>query len=194
MSKRARGAGGRFINQALTGGTGDVKPQWTSGSVTQAAVEEYAAATFVLPVARIGTRMEEAMVFEILRMDWYPGIQNLADTNVTEWCYISTRTVRDTGETASLVTLAADVGNPNVIGLIVSSRAFTTSGASIDVLPFSIDMTDSAGNGMLVATDRLILNCAATGNAVVATYGVKILYRLVNVGVMEYVGIVQSQN
>lgn len=54
-------------------------------------------------------------------------------------------------------------------------------------------MTDGAGNGMLVATDRLTMVYGDVASAIVSSCSVHILYRLVEVGIEEYVGIVQSQ-
>ncbi len=60
-------------------------------------------------------------------------------------------------------------------------------------MPIVIDTTDTDGNGILVATDRLFIVGGNLSGIVAATYVAKIMYRLVEVGITEYVGIVQSQ-
>jgi len=54
-------------------------------------------------------------------------------------------------------------------------------------------LTDNMGNGILIATDRIFVVGGSFGSALVARATCKILYRQTNVGVMEYIGIVQSQ-
>jgi len=62
--------------------------------------------------------------------------------------------------------------------------------------PIHIDLTDQNGNGMLIATQTIVVNGGNTsGTAATArTYTAKVLYRLIEVGIEEYVGIVQAQS
>ena len=62
-----------------------------------------------------------------------------------------------------------------------------------ETMPIHVDLTDNAGNGMLVATDRIVIYGANTSGTIAGTYVAKVLYRLKEVGIQEYVGIVQSQ-
>lgn len=61
------------------------------------------------------------------------------------------------------------------------------------LMPQTIDMTDSEGNGVLIATDSIFIVSGAVGNIVPGQAVAKVLYRLKEVGIQEYVGIVQSQ-
>lgn len=54
-------------------------------------------------------------------------------------------------------------------------------------------MTDGAGHGVLVATDKIYMLTASLAATGAQEAIVKILYRLVDVGLEEYIGIVQSQ-
>ena len=60
-------------------------------------------------------------------------------------------------------------------------------------MPVIIDLTDNNGNGLLIATDKLFIVFANLNGTVVGSAVAKVKYRLSNVGITEYVGIVQSQ-
>lgn len=96
-------------------------------------------------------------------------------------------------ETATVGSFAVDAVSPLNFAMAIRNRVQTTSGASAVTMPIHIDMTDGAGNGFLVATDRMFIYGAGVGNSVAGTYIAKILYRLVEVGITEYVGIVAGQ-
>jgi len=55
------------------------------------------------------------------------------------------------------------------------------------------DLTDSAGHGILIATDQLFLLMTSNGTLALNTGGCKLDYRFKNVALEEYIGIVQSQ-
>lgn len=59
--------------------------------------------------------------------------------------------------------------------------------------PWSIDLTDGAGHGILIATDYIYASFSSAGTGVINSAQVKILYRWKNIGLTEYIGIVQSQ-
>jgi hypothetical protein len=70
--------------------------------------------------------------------------------------------------------------------------------ASYQITDFTdiVDLTDGAGHGVLVATDNIFLGTIQTSAAVPVVTGnvaMRILYRWKNVGLQEYIGIVQSQ-
>ncbi len=121
-------------------------------------------------------------------------MQNIADINMFEFAMLGTTNLgRITAQTCTLVTAANDIINPRSFANVTYDQLTTTSGGISHTNPISINMTDNNGNGFLIATDRIFIVAGgvATTNGVVAT--AKILYRLVNVDVMEFLGIVQSQ-
>jgi len=187
--KRGRSSGG-----SKTGGTGDIKPQQlTLLSGVGPAVEQYVVSTLPLPVPRFGSQKNLSTIFEILYVDWYIGVGNLGDVSVVEWAYLSSAINRADGETSTQATLLADLADPRVFALAIQTTGTTTSGAFNKQLPIRVDMTDSNGNGYLIATDRISLVAGSAGNTVVSSSVAKVGYRLVNVGIEEYVGIVTSQ-
>ncbi len=77
-----------------------------------------------------------------------------------------------------------------------SRSAFTAAGtyfAFDSRLRPVFDCTDGAGHGVLIATDNIFaqVQSTATGNS--NSVAIKILYRWKNVGLQEYIGLVQSQ-
>jgi len=178
-----------------TGGTGDIMPQmmvFDSGSRT---TDDYIVEKVALPVPRIGTMRNKATIYEILWVEWYLGIENLEDVtaNSTQWGYLTTGTTRTTGLAATLDTLAEDVADPKVVSIAIQTSKKATSGASVQTMPIVDDLTDRNGNGILVAADSLFIIKGATDQTTNARAVARVGFRLVNVGVTEYVGIVQSQ-
>ncbi len=187
--KRRRTSGG-----SVTGGTGDIKPQiLTVSTSATAGADDYAVSQVNLPVPRFGTMKTKATVFEVLRIDYYIGMIDATDTQIVSAAYMSTQALRTQNDTCTAATLNADVLDPVVFGFVMWANAITTSGGIVKKFPVSYDFTDQNGNGIIIATDRLFFHVGSVANTNVSTQTAKILYRLVNIGITEYVGIVQSQ-
>lgn len=187
MSKRRK--------DTLTGGTGDVKPQYlTVGTSTPSAVDDYSVSQINLPIPRFsGQDKDTATVFELLSVDWYLGLSDIGDTSATHWAFLTTNSTRVETETATSADLELDALDPLAIALSFRHRGFITTGGVVFQGPFHVDTTDGDGNGILIATDRIFLVGAAFNNTVVSRTIAKLKYRQTNVGVMEYIGIVQAQ-
>ncbi len=187
--KRARTSGG-----SVTGGTGDVKPQiLTLDSGTAGATSDYQVNRIALPVPRFGSMKTKATIFELLYVDWVFGIEDFADHENTKSVFLTTSTTRTSGETVTFNSMASDVTDPKTFAFVVRDQVLETSGSSILTMPIRVDLTDSNGNGHLIATDQLFVVFADLAGSVVSSAIAKVGYRLVNVGIQEYVGIVQSQ-
>jgi hypothetical protein len=59
--------------------------------------------------------------------------------------------------------------------------------------PLVLDVTDGAGHGVLIATDSIYAQVNSANTATTNTVYFKLLYRFKEVNIIEYVGIVQSQ-
>jgi len=187
--KRARTSGG-----SVTGGTGDVKPQIvTLTTPNVGSTNTYAVAQQPLPVPRFGTMKTKATIMEILKVWWYLGLRDANDVSNTKWAFLSTAAVRSQGELASLLSSEGDAENSTVFAMVVQDQTLIVSGAHQTLDPITIDLTDNNGNGVLIAVDKIFLTYGEVGGSIVSRSTAKLLYRLVNVGVTEYVGIVQSQ-
>ncbi len=188
MSKRSRSS---KSNGSYTGGTKDIKPQWlTVNGDLQPAVNQYAVTSFPLPVPRFGVSGRRATVTEILRIEYFCNAANWADVNWGWIGFLDSASFRTTGEACTLVTCAEDAANPQSIAPVMGH----TTGASSGLAQQTVDCTDSNGNGILIAGDKLDFVTGSISNIAAGRSQVKILYRMVNVGVQEYVGILQAQS
>jgi len=106
---------------------------------------------------------------------------------------LSTIIGRTTGSVSTLASAEGDVAEPRTFAFVIQNRTIITEGSSGIQYPIRIDLTDRNGNGILVATDRIVITQGSVGNTALGGAIAKIGYRLVNVGIKEYVGIVQSQ-
>jgi hypothetical protein len=171
-----------------TGGTGDVKPNiLTMQTGTAGAVATYTLNRIHLPVPRIGASDTKATVTELLWIDWYLNPGNIADTSI-DFAYLTTATNRFQGDASTVATMAADLVDPRLIGPVVQNTIVTNYFTN----PIRVDLTRN-GNGIIVASDNIFIVGGSVGNAVAANFIAKVGYALSNVGVLEYVGVVQSE-
>jgi len=191
MAKRLRGSA---ISKSLTGGTGDVKPQLLSilGGV-QSAVDLSIQVTQPTPVPRVGTTPGRATIMEILKV-WLMMEPLSTDEAYSGWIYLTTRAIVG-GDVAGQTSIQATalVLEPTVIASQIRTHQLATSGATITQGQLEVDLTDNAGNGVLVATDNLFLEGDSQSAVATMRFGARILYRLFDASILEYVGIVQSQ-
>jgi len=178
----------------VTGGTGDVKPQYlTATTPIPSAGSNYGIIEILVPRLVLGG-VNTATVMEILRVDFYLAIRDLSDTNTLHVGFLTTRASRATDETVSLASLARDAADSLNFGFTLWEKELTIEGGLTNIMPNSVVTNDGNGNGILIATDKLFFIAGSFSNAVASESTVKILYRMVNVGITEYVGIVASQN
>lgn len=178
-------------NAQLTGGTGDVNPQFYSGSLLMSAANTLTSTAFISPVAKgIFSKTGKATVMEILQVF----------VSMPTWDAMATATELTDSRifsigTKELSALTMDEGSLIAFFSQVKQGAFTADGTfgmeSDNVYVW--DITDSLGHGVLIATDYIYATGDTTGYAGAATFGFKLLYRFKNVSMQEYVGIVQSQ-
>ena len=198
MAKRARGTDGKFVSGgSVTGGSGDVKPQWlTAFTNPPIAGSDYTVTEVLVPRLVLGS-VNTATVMEILRVDYYMGITNLADATTINFAFLNTRILHQTDDPVTLNTINSDTIDPGTFAFVLyqTERLLTVASESVyqNKMPAKFDMTDNNGNGVLVATDKFFLTSGNFGNGTVTGATAKILYRMVNVGIREYVGIVASQ-
>lgn len=181
--KRRRG-------ESLTGGSGDVNPQFLSGSGTQSAVDTTTPVQINLPVTRV-PQGDKVTIIELLKVYW--DIPHINGTAAGDTLY----NISAAFSTISFGTAFPGFNEPNVFAFAQRTKlkAFTAAGTYEDTVqdPMVMDLTDGAGHGILIGTDKCFLsvNSTATGNA--NTVSFKWLYRFKTVDITEYVGIVQSQ-
>lgn len=181
----------RKSGDRLTGGTGDVNPQFMQLTIAEGAADAYAQGTFPVPIQRIQMGGNRAQVMEVLKV-WFQSTDTVPS---------------QAGLTASAINLqlttksqsaTVNISEPSCFALQQKSQvsAFTAGGtvvANMTVDPFQIDLTDGQGHGVLIATDNIYFAIDSDNTGAVQTAYAKILYRWKDVSQTEYVGIVQSQ-
>lgn len=182
-----RGQGG-----ILTGGTGDVSPQWLTFSATQSGADTTTTTTQAIPVQRLPTG-GKAQVMEVLKVAFthtsLPAFASATEVQDSSQCTLST---------TSFGTTTQGFTDPRVFAFsFISQRgAFTaagTYGMTQVSMPVVYDLSDGAGHGILIATDNIFAQVSSVTTGATNSCGIKILYRWKNVSLQEYIGIVQSQ-
>lgn len=180
--------------RALTGGTGDVNPQWFTTNAV-AITTTYNDVATPIPIQRLATS-GRAQVMEILKAYFFPTV-NTAQLNITAGTNSSGRlyiTTRSNGTTEPIN--QATGGIIVYKGVNIASIAASVS-SDIEFISEIMDLTDGAGHGLLVATDQIYIgginSAANTPFITSSTWACRLLYRWKNVSLQEYIGIVQSQ-
>lgn len=187
MTKRRR------TNPGLTGGTGDVNPQFYSGETIQTANDATSSVTYVFPVPRYSATGNKSIVVEVLKIfyeldDRLPVIAAVTEHPQSLTCHFST---------TNFGTTASSFANPKVFsGISIESMgAFTNAGTYRVVMhePFVQDLTDGVGHGVLLATDSFAVQVMSHQTNKINKFKWKLLYRFKAVSLAEYIGMVQSQ-
>lgn len=195
----------RKMSDTLTGGTGDVNPQWLRVQVTEGTPGVAQSIQVPVPVQRLQQSSGRAQVMEILKIAW----------DATQYISTTAGTCGTSGFLATSGNLPVPTSglayenlkaNSKVISyaqnywINVGGASAALFGTGEDGNNFFQDLTDGAGHGILIATDFLylsVLSGTAAGRSVnpaaSQTVTVYILYRWKEVSLAEYIGIVQSQ-
>lgn len=174
----------------MTGGTGDVSPQILTMAITMDAANTYKQTEIPLPINRFREKGKRVVVVEALKVYWDLGefdANNIAGGNV--------------GQITAQLSTASQTGyNPNFTQVFATASkcyrgAFTAGQSYQSVLfdPFTLDLTDGAGHGILLATDNIFLGITTINFVAASAATAKLLYRFKEVSLEEYIGIVQSQ-
>ena len=177
--------------------TGDVRPQWlNAGTLTMTAADTTIVGTINIPIPRIGlSSTQRATIMEILKVEIYVA-GNETDPAHQIMFALATTALAVTGATGQTQAafLSTIVSDPRVIGAWTESQNITTSGVTKSQYPVVLNMMDGAGHGVLAATDTLSIMFTTDNAAAAGQVTTRILYRTIEVGIAEYVGIVQSQS
>ena len=182
----------RSNSSDITGGSGDVNPQWLTNSTTQSAADTATTSQVVLPVQRLPENNSRALVMEVLKVYFqFPTFGAFASANESTDRMTCALTTKNFGTTA----ISLDEPTCFAIGRIVRQGAFTAAGTYgyQESAIVSWDCTDGAGHGILVATDSIFSQVSSTGTGNANQVQFKILYRWKKVSLAEYIGIVQGQ-
>ena len=184
----------RGARDTLTGGTGDVNPQFLlSPRISNATPGSLVSVQLPLPIQRLPTT-GRAQVLEILKVTWdfdFTIINTDAATTLGGIAYLTTRNPNNSAPST--------VDNTTVdwIEQKLQTLSATSGGIAVQIEhPFLHDLTDGAGHGVLIGTDYLFLSLLnpsgyTAGNVTFSS--ARILYRWKDVSLAEYIGMVQSQ-
>jgi len=146
-----------------------------------------------MPIAKIGFAKTKAQIIEVLKVYFNIGSEDYANgADRIMWAFLSTNTNRTNLGTSAVGTSVQDFDDPRTFAFAKVENTFTTSGMSQTNIQ-TVDLTDSNGNGVLIGVDRIAFVYSGVGQATSISASCKVLYRYVNVGIQEYVGIVQGQ-
>lgn len=202
----------------LSGGTGNVNPEsmliymnvpWNLSNATEAVTSQVVS----MPVPRYPGSNNRAIVTELLGIHYYlmnPGIPQtlvaVGNGGMQYVMYLTTSNATGLGEQAV-------AKSPQTIWMkkvLMWASSLSTSANNL-VASYSdphsgfIDFTDEAGHGILLGTDQIEFGVAVANNNVSTVMGVNqktdgtpgvrlgLEYRLKEVPLSEYIGIVQSQ-
>lgn len=180
----------RRYNSSLTGGSGDVNPQFMNLSLTQSAADTFTQVTTPIPIQRL-QNSGRAQVMEVLKIFAETSqLSTVAAAATQHKIAIQLTTKSFAAEVAlSEPTCFYRYQKENI-------NSFTATGTgllNIEFEPYVQDFTDGAGHGILIASDNIYLGISSTATGNQNICNVKILYRWKDVSIQEYVGIVQSQ-
>lgn len=183
----------RGHSDVLTGGSKDVNPQILTLTANQSAIDTDTDINVFLPVQRLNAKSGRSLVMEILRVKWFLlGMPTVAGAAVARFQALLTTNMQ--APTAPN-TAARDPRNISIYNMFWQVGAASNAGFQFNQEAFTKDddLTDGAGHGVLVATDNMNINLQSANTGIVNNMAVQILYRWKEITLVEYIGIVQSQ-
>lgn len=178
---------GRKPADSLTGGSGDVNPQeFIIPILVQGGNDTTKTATIPLPIPRYPTSQGKNLVIEVLWVEFNFLIAGLAAALQSLYLNITT----DPNTPPSIA--AALQGTRNIAEYFTQYVYAATTAIALPI-HYEVDLTDSAGHGVLLATDTLYANIMSAGTNAANQGVIRFGYRWKEVGLTEYIGIVQSQ-
>lgn len=184
----------RSFNGSLTGGTGDVNPQWFgmgAGAASNAAT--WAEASQAVPRDAFDQSATKKLVMEILKVQFIV-------TGTTTWAVAADGSVRFYLSTQSWTaepTLIQQNGRVIAKHRIDISDERAAAGSAQASADFEriLDVTDGAGHGILFAGESLYVGVVGVASSGLSGGNVsaRILYRWKKVPVLEFFGMIQSQ-
>jgi len=172
---------------SLTGGTKDVNPQIYSFTIAQTVADTAQQQAFPVPIPRYPGSSSRAVVMEIIRVQFtIDDLVNVAGTQFVV-CTLSSSAVPTAGAFAALTDTRV-IAHQNLDFLFATAAGFQYTDARVKIF----DCTDDAGHGILVGTDNIFLTLFSGATGRINTVNCKVTYRMKEIGLAEYIGIVQA--
>lgn len=196
----------RNADGSLTGGTGDVNPQFYSTSVTESANDTTTTLAVQSPPGIGLSTSGKPLAMELLRVwvEFEAGTAPFSPTSAEFAPGATTASnayVRVIGSSKNFSTTypSLSMGDATVFfyarkNLIIYESTAASTLAVSDDGPFQIDLTDGAGHGILYANQNIYLqvSSASTGGTIIAR--LKFLYREKYITEAELLGLVLQSN
>ena len=173
----------------LTGGTGDVNPQYLSVTVTQTSVNSTTTAEVPLPIPRVALKKGRAIVLEVLKVlyDQF-NITTAATGTGDSHVYALIGTSPTNTEVTDREVFDFDHTEINSIAGLPAALFHITTNTHVH------DLSDGAGHGLLIASPALYFTIRSFESAILNAVQFKVFYRFKEVALEEYLGIVSVQS
>jgi len=192
---------GKRKRSGLSGGTGDVNPQWFSTSVTQSAADVTTTAAVSTPPGIGLSQSGKPLAMELLKMavtfDTIGALYaNLPGVGATFDIY---RKLYMSNKNFGTAEPALKMGDATVSGYIEMSESYVTATQASETAviidqPFVFDFTDGAGHGLLYANQNIYFQLVSNSTGIANVARVKILYREKFISEAELLGLVLQSN
>ena len=160
----------------------DVFPQFMSFSVTETAANTFTSIRIQLPVAR-QPGAKRITVIELLQVLMQPDGEEFANGDI--W---------DSALGFRTAATMPNLSDPNLFFRNQRRITVATTGSILTEEPLVQRYDGGGGKGFLLATDSIFAMVDSTSNSAALTAHFKLLYRFVEIGLQEYIGIVQQQS
>lgn len=178
MAKRGRGD-----ILSLTGGTGDVNPNYLGMDVLLSAANTYTQASTAVPQLPAVVGQNSAIVMEIIWVEFdFGGFEHVNGNTEEVEIQVTNRSVAG----------ALGQSHPGLIAKQNLSGGFLVEGGSIYPTVYKMDISDGAGHGYLFAGQTIYISATSFGLVAAATAYARVCYRFKRVSIQEYVGMMAS--
>lgn len=177
----------------LTGGTGDVNPQWFGFVVLQSAADVFTEAQVPVPInPSMGARANRAIIIEILRVQfiWSLDTTQSPASPQRHTAYLRTALASGGASNSAIQIDPQTVATDQWITIQAGAGA-TVVGKDASVIQ---DLTDGAGHGLVIASQNLVLGISTINTLIANRVTVRILYRYKEVGLTEFITLAQFQS
>lgn len=192
---------------ALTGGTGNLNPQWYSTSAAQTGADTTTTVAVSTPPGIGLSTSGRPLAMEILKLlvefepsgggQWMPSTANFApgaaaESNSYVKLYCSSKNFGTTVPSLSFGDATVFAYARHQLAIYESTAASTL--AVVDDGPIQIDMTDGDGHGVLFANQQIYLMVVSNATGLTNVARVKFLYREKYITEAELLGLVLQSN
>ncbi len=176
FTKRAR------VGRLIDGGSGDINPQMLFAAVTETSANTFTQVEIPVPRFHYGRAgSNTAQILELLKVRFFNAFLDGATGDQFSM------QVTKTSQTAML-----SPANPNLIARVNMQYVVVTSGSMLQKTFEIDDLTDGAGHGLLVGGNSVFVGIEGTSLAAAKTAQFQLQYRMKNINIQEYVGLLTN--